>query len=109
MLIKIVPPLAAIGAAIVFSLSTSGTAALACNPDDCRGISKEELARDTAEIKRLNREQKRHVDQRDAEYAKGWQARREHQAAMTDYERRMAEWREAVRRCNAGEYRYCER
>jgi len=88
--------------------------ALACNPDDCRGLSAEELARDKAEIERLNREQLRHVRARDAEYVRGWQARRDHAQALTDYEhsradyeRRMAQWREAVRRCEAGEYRYC--
>lgn len=93
-----------------------GSAALACaGPDGgCGGLSAEELARDRAEIRRLNREQKAYVDRRDAEYARGWEARRRHQqtlrdhdAARADYERRMARWREAVRRCNAGDWRYC--
>lgn len=86
------------------------TPAYACDPDDCGGgLSREELARDKAEIRRLNREQLRYVRQRDAEYAKGWKARKRHKAELAEYDRRMAEWRDAVRRCNAGDYRYCER
>lgn len=90
--------------------------AMACNPDDCRGLSKEELARDKAEIERLNREQLRFVRGRDAEYARGWDAHRRHaqdmaayQTERAAYERRMEEWREAVRRCEAGDYRFCAR
>ena len=88
--------------------------ALACNPDDCGGLSREELKRDRAEIRRLNREQLRYVQRRDAEYARGWDATRRHQddlatyeAERAEYERRMAQWREAIRRCEAGDYRYC--
>lgn len=91
------------------------TPALACGPDDCKGLSAEELARDRAEIRRLNREQLRYVQKRDAEYARGWEATRQHEQDIRDYEadraeyeRRMAAWREAVRRCRAGDYRYCE-
>ncbi|MHA7818679.1 MAG: hypothetical protein ACX930_03415 [Erythrobacter sp.] len=93
----------------------SASPALACNPDDCKGLSAEELARDRAEIRRLNREQLRYVQRRDAEYARGWDATRRHADEMrayeedrAEYERRMARWREAVRRCRAGDYRYCE-
>ncbi|MFU7529665.1 hypothetical protein [Qipengyuania sp. ASV99] len=100
--------------AAALSLASLAGPALACNPDGCGGLSAEELARDKAEIERLNREQLRYVRSRDAEYARGWQARRDHAQAISDYERsradyerRMAEWREAVRRCEAGEYRYC--
>ena len=84
--------------------------ALACNPDDCKkGMSKEALEADAAEIRRLNNEQLRYVQRRDAEYAKGWQAQKDHKAAMSEYEKRMAEWREAVRRCDAGDTRYCKK
>ena len=72
-------------------------------------MSKAELARDKAEIRRLNREQLRYVQRRDAEYAKGWEARRQYKADLVEHERRMAAWREAVRRCNAGDHRYCQR
>ncbi|MBV7266759.1 hypothetical protein [Erythrobacter ani] len=80
-----------------------------CNPDDCGkgNLSAEELARDKAEIRRLNREQARYVKRRDAEYAKGWEATRNHQAELDAYDRKMASWREAVRRCQNGDYRYC--
>lgn len=99
-------------------LLSAAPAAASCNPDDCGkgSLSAEELARDKAEIKRLNREQLRYVQRRDAEYAKGWDATRRHRTEMSqyereqaDYERRMAQWREAVRRCREGDYRYCAR
>ncbi|GMN03671.1 hypothetical protein [Erythrobacter sp. MTPC3] len=99
-------------------LAPAAPAAASCNPDDCGkgSLSAAELARDKAEIKRLNREQLRYVQRRDAEYAKGWDATRRHKSEMSqyareqaDYERRMAQWREAVRRCRDGDYRYCAR
>ena len=102
---------AALGAVFAIGAASAPSQALAasCNPEDCKGMSKEALARDKAEIRRLNNEQLRYVQQRDAEYAKGWRARRQHKADLAEYERRMAEWREAVRRCEAGDYRYCSR
>lgn len=107
--------LSAAALSLGLGLTPAPSPALACNPDDCRGLSKEELARDRAEIRRLNREQLRHVQRRDAEYARGWDATRQHQNDMAAYEaereayeRRMEEWREAVRRCRAGDRRYCE-
>lgn len=100
---------ATLGALAAIALVGTAPPASACNPDGCGGLSREELARDKAEIRRLNNEQARYVQRRDAEYAKGWQARRDHKRAVADYERRMAEWREAVRRCQAGDYRYCAR
>ncbi|MDA9918308.1 hypothetical protein N9D37_00270 [Erythrobacter sp.] len=97
-------------------VTAAPSAALACNPDGCNGISKEELARDKAEIRRLNREQLRYVRERDARYAKGWEATRQypdkvaaHQQRVVEHERRMQEWRDAVRRCEAGDHRYCAR
>ena len=115
-----IPARAGIAAALglaslgVPALPYAAAPALACNPEDCRGLRAEELARDRAEIRRLNREQLRYVRTRDAEYARGWEARRAHAQALADheqaraeYERRMEQWREAVRRCEAGEYRHC--
>ncbi|QUL39319.1 hypothetical protein KDC96_03155 [Erythrobacter sp. JK5] len=97
-------------AAAMLSLATVGASpAVADDPKDPAMQSKEARERDAAEIRRLNREQLRYVQRRDAEYARGWQATRDHKAAMAEYERRMAAWREAVRRCKAGDYRYCER
>ena len=112
---RIAPSITTAIAAIIIGTSASSPApAFACNPDGCKGLSAEELARDRAEIRRLNREQKRYVDRRDAEYARGWNARKDHaqdlaayHAERAEYERRMEQWREAVRRCRAGDYRYC--
>ncbi|EAQ30538.1 hypothetical protein NAP1_07160 [Erythrobacter sp. NAP1] len=109
-------PLAATAALVITALAASAPApAYACSdPDDCKGLSREELARDRAEIRRLNREQLRYVERRDAEYARGWEAYDRHAQDMddyersrADYERRMREWREAVRRCRGGDWRYC--
>ena len=111
---------AAAAAAAIFAATglMPGSSAYACaSPDEgCKGLSAEELRRDRAEIRRLNREQLRYVERRDAEYARGWDARRQHQDDLAqydreraEYERRMAAWREAVRRCQAGDYRYCDR
>ena len=104
----------ALASLVIPALPFAAAPAFACNPEECRGLSAEELARDRAEIRRLNREQLRYVRSRDAEYARGWEARRAHAQALADheqaraeYERRMEQWREAVRRCEAGEYRYC--
>jgi hypothetical protein len=101
-------PLTALLAASVLAVGAP-TPVSACNPDEgCGGLSADELARDRAEIRRLNREQKRYVDRRDAEYARGWAARRDYSRAVAEYEREMEAWRESVRRCRAGDYRYCD-
>ncbi|MEE4201851.1 hypothetical protein [Erythrobacter sp.] len=90
------------------ALIAAPTPSAACNPDaGCGGVSAEELARDRAETRRLNREQKRYVDQRDARYARGWAAQERYERALDDYEGQMARWREAVRRCEAGDWNYC--
>lgn len=103
--------LATIGAAS----SPAPAFATTCNPEGCEELTREERARDRAEIRRLNREQLRYVRRRDAEYSRGWDAQERHaqdmasyEAERAEYERRMAQWREAVRRCRAGDYRYCE-
>ena len=89
--------------------------ALACGPDDCKDLNAEERARDRDEVLRLNGEQARYVQQRDAEYARGWDAQARHaqdqaeyEARKAEYERRLAAWREAVRRCEAGDWRACQ-
>ena len=105
---------AALLAGLIGVGTLSPSPAFACNPDDCERLTSEERKRDRAEIRRLNREQLRYVQRRDAEYARGWDATRQHsdemaayEAEREAYERRMAAWREAVRRCEAGDYRYC--
>lgn len=102
-------PAAAAAVFALGSVAVPSPALAACNPDDCGSMSKEALARDKAEIRRLNREQLRYVQKRDAEYAKGWRAQKQYKADLAEYERRMAAWREAVRRCEAGDHRYCAR
>ncbi|MEM9500382.1 MAG: hypothetical protein AAF941_00920 [Pseudomonadota bacterium] len=94
-----------------FSLAVLFTTApaLADDPKDPAMQTREARERDAAEIRRLNREQLRYVQRRDAEYARGWQATREHKSAMAEHKQRMAEWRRAVKLCKAGDYRYCDR
>ena len=114
-------PLAASAAVITLSLGLAAvapasalTSVSACDPEECEELPKVDRERDRAEIRRLNREQLRYVQRRDAEYKRGWDAQERHaqdmaayEAQREAYERRMAEWREAVRRCEAGDYRYC--
>lgn len=96
------------GALALVSLGIPGTA-LADDPNDPAMRSAEARARDAAIIRQLNREQLRHVEQRDAQYAEGWQAYRDAPRQQAEYERRMAEWRRAVRLCESGHRQYCAR
>lgn len=84
--------------------------ALADDPNDpLLSQSAAARARDKAIIQRLNREELARVRARDARYAKGWEAYREAPARQAEYERKMAEWRRAVRLCNSGRHEYCAR
>ena len=94
----------ALGATIVLP-----TAAIADDPNDPSMKSRAARERDAAEIRRMNQEQLRYVRERDARYAKGWQATRDYPAAQREYERAMAEWRRAVRLCREGYHEYCAR
>lgn len=80
---------AALGAVFALGIAIAPSDALACNPDDCKGISKEELARDKAEIRRLNREQLRRVRQPDARYAEGWDATRRYPKEVAAHQKRL--------------------
>ena len=93
-------------AALAFGALASAPA-LADDPRDPEMQSRAAREADAAEIRRLNNEQAAYVKRRDAGYARGWQAYREYPRAQAEHERRMAEWREAVRRCRAGDRRYC--
>lgn len=84
-------------------------AALADDPNDPTMRSAAARAKDRALTRELNVGQLRHVQQRDAGYAEGWRAYREQPQRQADYERRMAEWRKAVRLCESGRYEYCAR
>ena len=71
--------------------------------------SAEARARDKAIIRKLNLDQAAYVRQRDARQAAGWKAYKDYPAQKAAYERRMAEWRRAVRLCESGRYEYCAR
>lgn len=81
--------------------------ALADDPSDPAMRSKAARAADKAEIRRLNKEQYAYVRERDARYQEGWQAYREYPKQKAEYEKRMAEWRHAVKMCESGHHEYC--
>lgn len=84
--------------------------ALADDPNDpLLSQSAAARARDKAIIQRLNQQELARVRARDARYAKGWEAYREAPGRQAEYERKMAEWRRAVRLCNSGRHEYCAR
>ncbi|MFM5954229.1 MAG: hypothetical protein ACKOPE_08000 [Novosphingobium sp.] len=108
------------------SLSFAG-AALADDPNDPAMRNAAARARDKAIIRDLNLRELDRVRARDARYQQGWEAYRQTRSASdparADYERdmaryraererhdrEMAAWRDAVRRCEAGDWRYCDR
>jgi hypothetical protein len=96
------------GAIALVAACLSGPA-LADDPKDPKMRSAEARARDAAEIRRLNQEQLRYVQRRDAQQAAGWQAYRDYPTAQADYERKMAAWRRAVQMCESGHHEYCAR
>ena len=111
-----------VGALALAVVAVSGPA-LADDPKDPL-LSKSAAARakDKAIIRQLNINEMNRVRAQDAQYAKGWQEYREHparqaeyRAALADharaqaaYEKKMAAWREAVRKCRAGDTNYCD-
>ena len=88
-------------------------AALADDPTDAAMRDAAARARDAAIVKRLNQEQLAKARARDAGYAAGWQAYRDAPAQnarrQAEHDQRMAKWRRAVARCNAGDHAYCAR
>jgi hypothetical protein len=112
-----------IASAVVLSVIAVSAPGLADDPKDPL-LSKSAAARakDKAIIRQLNINEMRRVRAQEAEQAQGWQAYREqparqaeYRAALADhardqaaYEKKMAAWREAVRRCRAGDYSYCD-
>ncbi len=112
-----------VASAVALSVIAVSTPGLADDPKDpLLSKSAEARAKDKAIIRQLNINEMRRVRAQEAEQAQGWQAYREHparqaeyRAALADhareraaYEKKMAAWREAVRRCRAGEYGYCD-
>ena len=112
--------------------ATMSGAALADDPNDPAMRSAAARARDRETIRQLNLQQLAMVRERDAQYAKGWQAYRakghsaegnaefhsrsqDYELARADYEhnraqyeREMAEWRRAVAECRQGNYVACD-
>lgn len=82
---------------------------LADDPNDPSMRSAAARARDKAIIRQLNLDQAAHVKARDARQAQGWQAYKSYPAAQAAHERKMAEWRRAVRLCESGHHQYCAR
>jgi hypothetical protein len=83
--------------------------AMADDPNDPAMRSAAARERDRAIIRQLNQQELARVRARDAGYSKGWQAYREAPARQAEHERKMAEWRRAVRLCNSGHHEYCAR
>lgn len=96
------------GAAALAAIFTA-VPALADDPNDPEMRSAAARERDRAIIRQLNRDELARVRARDSKYAKGWSAYREAPARQAEYERRMAEWRRAVRLCESGRHEYCAR
>ena len=112
-----------VASAVALSVIAVSAPGLADDPKDPL-LSKSAAARakDKAIIRQLNINEMNRVRAQDAQYAKGWQEYRElparqaeYRAALAEhareraaYEKKMAAWREAVRRCRAGEYSYCD-
>ena len=105
----------ALAAALTLGLAAIATTARADNPRDPSLHSQAARDRDAAIIRGLNQRELARVRARDAQYARGWSEYRSGSAAgaytpataRAENARRMAEWREAVARCEAGYREYC--
>lgn len=93
-------------AALVLLAGVSAVPAAADDPRDPTMQSREARERDREIIRRLNLEQLEYVRKRDAQYAKGWKATKEYEAAKR---RREAEQRRAMELCDDGYTEYCPR
>jgi hypothetical protein len=98
-----------LASAAVLAAILTAIPAMADDPNDPAMRSAAARERDRAVIRRLNQQELARVRARDARYADGWRAYREAPARQAEYERRMAEWRRAVRLCNSGHHEYCAR
>ena len=93
--------------ALALGLATFSPAAHADDPNDPSMRNPAARARDKAIIRQLNLDQAAYVKARDARQSAGWRAYRNYPAQQAAYDRRMAEWRRAVRLCESGRYEYC--
>lgn len=118
---------------LVAVLSAGAAPALADDPRDPH-MTPEAIARDSATIRRLNREQLDYVQRRDAGYAQGWRdhadagrleresetqgyaaeqrdyvaMRAQYAEQRRRYEAEMRNWRQDVADCRAGYYERCD-
>jgi len=86
--------------------------ALADDPRDPAMRSAAARARDAEMTRQLNLQQAAMVRARDARYAQGWQtpgSDGSYAAARARYERDLAQWRQAVAACRAGDTAACAR
>lgn len=97
-----------IAALLAIGVLGTSSASLADDPQDPDMRTKAARERDREMTRRLNQAQLDYVRKRDAEYAKGWEGYPDYQTARADYERKMREWRHAVRMCDAGHVEYCD-
>lgn len=96
------------GALALVAVAALPSVAVADDPrDPVLSKSAAARARDKAEIRRLNQEQLRYVQARDARYAASNAASRDW--AAKENARRMAAWRHAVKMCESGHHEYCAR
>ena len=95
--------------ALALGLTVAPSAAYADDPNDPSMRSAAARARDKAIIRQLNLDQAAYVKARDARQAKGWAAYQAYPAQRAAYDRKMAEWRRAVRLCESGRHEYCAR
>lgn len=94
--------------ALALGVVTTPSVALADDPRDPAMRSAAARAKDKAIIRQLNLDQAAYVKARDARQAKGWSEYKAYPAKRAAYERRMAEWRRAVRMCDSGHHEYCD-
>lgn len=95
--------------ALALGCATVSSVAFADDPNDPSMRSAAARARDKAIIRKLNLDQAAYVKARDARQAAGWRAYRAYPQQRAAHERRMAEWRHAVRMCESGHHEYCAR
>ena len=105
-----------VAGAVALAVAAFSSPGLADDPNDAL-LSRSAAARakDKAVIRQLNINELNRVRARDARYAKDWVAYGQQPARQAEYEReraayekKMSAWREAVRRCRAGDYSYCD-
>lgn len=93
--------------ALALGCAMASSAAYADDPRDPTMRSAAARARDKAIIRKLNLDQAAYVKARDARQAAGWKAYKDYPAKKAAHERKMAEWRRAVRLCESGRHEYC--